>query len=62
INYYRELCNLHVAIWGNHGVYQHRDRYIRQHFPDLYCMAINKSGQPKHPLYVRAGILYQRYR
>lgn len=43
-----------IACWGNHGTHQARAEKIRRRHPDLHCLGINKSGQPKHPLYIAA--------
>ena len=42
-----------VAAWGNHGAYRGRSRAVRTMLSDfdLYCLDLNKSGEPVHPLY-----------
>lgn len=46
-------CKIVVA-WGNHGTLYNRDKKIIEIFKDrsIYCLGTNKSGQPKHPLYI----------
>jgi len=45
-------ASLIVAAWGNNGVYRNRSAEIRKLFPQMMCLGINKTGEPKHPLYV----------
>lgn len=43
-----------VAAWGNHGLYRYRSVFVREMLPDAtYHLGLTKSGQPKHPLYLR---------
>lgn len=44
-----------VAAWGNHGTYLGRSRQVRELLPDMYCLKVNKSGEPAHPLYQKAA-------
>lgn len=43
-----------IAAWGNHGSFQHRASAVLQLIPALHYMELNKTGQPKHPLYISA--------
>jgi len=45
-----------VAAWGNDGDYMDRASKIKNKIPDLYCLKMNKSGEPAHPLYLRAEL------
>jgi len=45
--------SLIVAAWGNDGSYRRRDEQVRALLPALQCFGKNKTGQPKHPLYLR---------
>ena len=45
-----------VAGWGNHGSYLSRSEKIRRILKNLHCMKINKSGEPTHPLYLKADL------
>ena len=45
-----------VAAWGNHGSYLSRSEKIRRILKNLHCMKINKSGEPTHPLYLKADL------
>lgn len=54
----QNLCakaDLVVAAWGNGGVFRDRSTHVRALLPAPRCLGLNKSGQPKHPLYVRAA-------
>lgn len=46
-----------VAAWGNHGAYRERSREVEEMLracrDAVHVLDLNKSGQPKHPLYVR---------
>ena len=45
-----------VAAWGNDGTYMNRDKEVLAMLPDLYYLALNKSGQPAHPLYLKGNL------
>ncbi|TNC79983.1 MAG: hypothetical protein C9356_16360 [Oleiphilus sp.] len=40
-----------VAAWGNDGSKHQRSLDVRKRFPELFCLKVNKSGEPAHPLY-----------
>lgn len=45
-----------VLAWGNWGSLHGRDRAVCQllsHYPNMYCLGTNHSGQPRHPLYLK---------
>lgn len=46
-----------VLAWGNWGSWQGRDRAVlallSAEKQKLYCLRLNKTGQPRHPLYVQ---------
>jgi hypothetical protein len=49
-----------ILAWGNWGNWQGRDRAALALLGDstkLYCLDWTKTGQPKHPLYLRASCL-----
>ena len=54
-----------VLAWGNWGSLAGRDRTIlqllRPYQAKLTCLQINRSGQPRHPLYIKRSVLPQRY-
>jgi hypothetical protein len=46
-------ADLVIAAWGNHGSHLNRGEVVRRMLPaTTRCLARNKSGEPKHPLYV----------
>jgi len=49
---YAKASGLVVAAWGNHGELRCRGKEVAKLIPNLYCLGINKTGQPKHPLYL----------
>ena len=56
----------HVALaWGNWGTLHQRDQAVLkllQPFRDrLYCLGQNRTGQPRHPLYVPRHTLLQSW-
>ena len=46
-----------VAAWGNDGSYLKRSEEILGKFLNLYCIKMNKSGEPAHPLYLKADLM-----
>jgi hypothetical protein len=47
---------LAVAAWGNHGRFLGRSDAIRATLPMLHILGITSLGEPRHPLYLPAGI------
>jgi len=50
-----------VCAWGNHGQHLNRGEQVREmlrHYEiaDVRCLAVNKSGEPKHPLYIARSV------
>lgn len=50
---YAESAGLVVVAWGAHGVHHRRDEAVRRLISPLHHLGLTKSGQPKHPLYLR---------
>jgi hypothetical protein len=47
-------CDLVVTAWGNHGGLFGRARNVKDLITkDMWCLGFTKSGEPKHPLYLR---------
>ena len=46
-----------VAAWGNDGSYLGRSTKVKAALPNLHCMKMNKSGEPAHPLYLKASLI-----
>lgn len=40
-----------LIAWGNDGTWRQRDRKVLKFIDQPWCLQINKSGQPAHPLY-----------
>jgi len=47
-----------VAIWGNHGQAYFSNFQIES---PIYCLKLNKSGAPAHPLYLPKGLSLKRF-
>ena len=47
-------ADLIVAAWGNHGQLMNRSSQVISMLDNLHILALNSSGEPKHPLYVKA--------
>ena len=43
-----------VAAWGNDGAHLGRATAVCEMLPELSCLKVNGSGEPGHPLYIRA--------
>ena len=49
-----------VLAWGNHGAYKGRSRQVRRMVLNVTCpfhLGLNKTGEPKHPLYLPASTI-----
>lgn len=46
-------AELVVACWGNHGMFKDRALEVCNLIPHMKCLIKNKTGQPRHPLYIR---------
>lgn len=45
-----------IASWGNLGGHRGRSKAIRNMIPDLHYLRLNASGEPAHPLYLKADL------
>lgn len=45
-----------VAAWGNDGNYLGRSHAVTGMLANLHCLKMNKSGEPAHPLYLKADL------
>ena len=46
-----------ILAWGNHGAYKNRSLQIKRMALEAaqpYHLGLNKTGEPRHPLYLRA--------
>ncbi len=53
-----------VFAWGNWGCLWGRDRFVLEllaRHPQRYCLGMNQSGQPRHPLYVPRAVGLQEF-
>lgn len=56
-------ADLIVCAWGNHGQFMNRGKEVREMISNepLSYFTLNKSGQPKHPLYIKADTKLNRW-
>lgn len=45
-----------IAAWGNDGKYQNRAQRVKELIRPLHYLKMNKSGEPAHPLYLKADL------
>ncbi len=45
-----------IAAWGNNGSYLNRSNVVIKMLPNLHYLKMNKSGEPAHPLYLKAEL------
>lgn len=50
-------ADLVVCAWGKHGALMDRAKAVLEllAWRDLHCLALNRDGSPKHPLYVASA-------
>ena len=51
-----------VAAWGNLGSFESRGEAVLRRVPQISCLAVNKSGQPRHPLHIPVRTVPRAYR
>ena len=51
---------LKVAAWGNHGKFLNRSDEFLLTLDQLHYIQLNKTGEPAHPLYLKAGLKPER--
>lgn len=55
-------CSKVVCAWGDHGqLMWGRCRAVANMLAPAWCFAVNKSGEPRHPLYQRRDAKLVRY-
>jgi len=57
INNLSKEAELIIAAWGNHGTFLNRSEEIVNSISNLNCIKKNKSGEPSHPLYLKANLV-----
>ncbi len=55
-------CAIVVYAWGNHGRIANRGRQVADMIIMARCFGINKTGEPKHPLYLPRHAQLIRFR
>lgn len=45
-----------VAAWGNDGTHMGRSTIVRNSISSLHYLALNKTGEPTHPLYLERSL------
>ena len=53
---YSSISDKIICAWGDNGSYKDRSSEIRMKFKNLDCLALNKSGEPSHPLYLKKDL------
>ena len=60
-----QRCDVVVFAWGADPFAERKSRFTREAVkvwrPAVYCLGKTKSGQPKHPLYIKAGTPLEAY-
>ena len=59
-------CDLPILAWGAHkmarGKGNHLASLVRSYRPAVFCFGKTRSGEPKHPLYIKTGTPLETYR
>jgi hypothetical protein len=53
----QEESSLTIAAWGNHGRLLGRSTAFGRRLGGLHILGLTGLGEPRHPLYVRAGTI-----
>jgi hypothetical protein len=52
-------CDLVICAWGAHRMAEKRSHHVRsllrRYRRNVFCWGMTKSGDPKHPLYIKSG-------
>ena len=51
-----QKADIVIAAWGNHGRYLNRSETVVKMLSNLYYLKLNQSGEPAHPLYLKADL------
>jgi len=56
-------CKAVIFAWGNFKVVKELncDKELTQMFPNALCLAQNKNGSPKHPLYCKSETKFSKW-
>jgi hypothetical protein len=55
-------ANMTAVAWGNRGSYMARSGLVLTKIKDAYCFGLNRTGEPRHPLYLPSNTSLVRYR
>lgn len=55
------ICKIRIAAWGNNVISKQRIEQVRRVVPRLHYLELSKSGQPKHPLYLRKNLTPRKF-
>jgi len=58
---FKNLVSTVLVAWGNHGVFLEQNQRVLKLFENPYCLKINKSGEPAHPLYLKKSETLKHY-
>lgn len=50
-----------LVCWGNHGRLLGQDEWFVSRFSSLCCLAVNLTGAPAHPLYLKKSLRPRTY-
>ncbi|MEE9902882.1 MULTISPECIES: DUF1643 domain-containing protein [Acinetobacter] len=51
-----------IACWGNVGIYKQRSSFVKDLLKgQLHYLELNKTGEPKHPLYIHSSTQIKPY-
>ncbi|MEA3451994.1 MAG: DUF1643 domain-containing protein, partial [Bacteroidota bacterium] len=53
-------CDIIIGAWGNDGALHARGQEVMNMLDDLHYLALNKSGHPSHPLYLKSTLQPQK--
>lgn len=51
-----------LLMWGNWGSIQNRNKQVLKMIENPFCLHVNKSGEPAHPLYLKKDLQLQVYK
>lgn len=53
ISEYTNKTDKVVCAWGNNGAFMQRSAAVSKKISNKYCIKLNKTGEPAHPLYLK---------